>query len=81
MKAAGYSEADVDEASSLYLLTIRCRRMDSGWNELKAERKADQNKPWYDACPYLDRELVNNGMKKPIQMSKPKPETRPRNTN
>jgi pimeloyl-ACP methyl ester carboxylesterase len=58
MKAAGYSEADVNEAGSLFLLTIRCRRTDSGWNELKAERKADQNKPWYDACPYLDRDAT-----------------------
>jgi uncharacterized protein len=56
MKAAGYSEADVNEAGSLFLLTIRCRRTDSGWNELNAERKADQNKPWFDACPYLDRD-------------------------
>jgi pimeloyl-ACP methyl ester carboxylesterase len=56
MKAAGYSEADVNEAGSLFLLAIRCRRTDSGWDELKAERKADQNKPWYNACPYLDRD-------------------------
>jgi pimeloyl-ACP methyl ester carboxylesterase len=56
MKATGYSEADINRASSLSLLTIRCRRTDSGWNELKAERKADQNKPWYDVCPYLDRD-------------------------
>ena len=56
MKAEGYSEADVNEAGSLYLLTIRCRRTDSGWNELKAEREADQNKPWYNACPYSDRD-------------------------
>lgn len=54
MQAAGYSKADVNEASSLSLLTIRCRRMDSGWKDLEAERKSDENKPWYSACPYLD---------------------------
>jgi pimeloyl-ACP methyl ester carboxylesterase len=56
MKAAGYSKADVNEARSLYLLTVRCRRTDSGWNELDAERIANQNKPWYNACPYMDRD-------------------------
>ena len=55
MKAAGYSEADVNEARSLYLLTSRCRRTDSGWSELEAARKAGQNKPWHNANPFLDR--------------------------
>jgi pimeloyl-ACP methyl ester carboxylesterase len=55
MKAAGYSEADVNEAGSLYLLTMRCSRTDNGWDELKTERQADQKRTWYRACPYLDR--------------------------
>lgn len=55
MKAAGYSQADANEARSLYLLTSRCRRTDKGWDELEAARKAARNKPWYDANPFLDR--------------------------
>ncbi|MGH7952088.1 MAG: alpha/beta hydrolase family protein, partial [Limisphaerales bacterium] len=52
VKAAGYSETDVREAVSLYLLNSRCTRTGSDWDELKAAHKADQNKPWYKANPY-----------------------------
>ncbi len=54
MKAAGYSKADVDEARSLNLLNSRYVQTGSNWNEVEAARRADQNKPWYNACPYLD---------------------------
>ncbi|MGA3283414.1 MAG: alpha/beta fold hydrolase [Verrucomicrobiota bacterium] len=53
MKAAGFSETDLREARSLYLLNSRCTRTDSGWDEFEAVRKAAQNKPWYNANPYL----------------------------
>jgi len=54
MKAAGYSKADLNEARSLYLLNSRYERTGTDWNEVEAARKADQNKPWYNANPYLD---------------------------
>jgi pimeloyl-ACP methyl ester carboxylesterase len=53
MKLTGSSETDIHEAVSLYQLISRCTRTGSGWDELEAARKADQNKPWYNACPYL----------------------------
>ena len=53
MKAAGYSKADVNEARSLYLLNSRYERTGTDRNEVEAARKADQNKPWYNANPYL----------------------------
>ena len=56
MKAAGYSKADVNEAHSLSLLTVQCRATDRSWDELEAARKAAQKKPWYNACPSLDRD-------------------------
>lgn len=56
MKGAGSSKADIDEARSLSLLTYHCRATGGGWNELEAARKAARNKPWYDACPFLDRD-------------------------
>lgn len=56
MKAAGYAKADVDEARSLSLLTVQCRATDRGWDELEAARKAARKKPWYSACPFVDRD-------------------------
>jgi uncharacterized protein len=53
MKAAGYSKADLREALTLYQLDSHCTRTDNGWDKLKAVRKAYQNKPWYNACPFL----------------------------
>src|SRR5580704_14709997 len=52
MKAAGYSEADVNAARSLSLLAYHCGATDSGWDKLKAARKAARNKPWYNANPF-----------------------------
>lgn len=49
MKAEGYSATDVDEARSLYLLSSRYMQTGRNWNEVEAARKADQNKPWYNA--------------------------------
>jgi hypothetical protein len=49
MKAGGYSEADLNEARSLLLLASRCKRTDSGWEDLETARKAARNKPWYNA--------------------------------
>jgi pimeloyl-ACP methyl ester carboxylesterase len=56
MEAEGYSRADCDEARSLYLLAARCQRTGNGWDEVEAERKADQNRSWYIACPYLNND-------------------------
>jgi pimeloyl-ACP methyl ester carboxylesterase len=56
MEAAGYSKADCNEARSLFLLAGRCQRTDSGWDEVEARRKADQNKEWYAGCPYLNND-------------------------
>ena len=53
MKAGGYSEADIDEASSLSLLTIRCRRTNRGWNEVEAA----QEKPTRTS-PGITRALI-----------------------
>ncbi|MDE3068378.1 MAG: alpha/beta fold hydrolase [Verrucomicrobiota bacterium] len=66
MKAAGYSENDVREAVSLYLLTSRCTRTGSGWDELKAARNADQNKPWYNVNPFV-RGVISPGADKQWQ--------------
>ena len=48
MKAAGFSEADLHEALSLYRLNSRCTQTGSGWDEFEAAHKAAQNKSWYN---------------------------------
>jgi alpha-beta hydrolase superfamily lysophospholipase len=57
MKAAGYFKADLSEARSLYLLNSRYQRTGSDWNGVEAARKADRNKPWYNACPFLGNDF------------------------
>jgi pimeloyl-ACP methyl ester carboxylesterase len=54
MKAAGFSEADLREALSLYQSNSRCAQADRGWDEFEAACKAVQEKPWYngDVHPY-----------------------------
>lgn len=56
MKAAGYSEADLREALALYRLDSRYMRTGGDWHEVEAARKADQTRPWYNACHYLDND-------------------------
>ena len=53
MKAAGFSEADLREALSLYNLDSRCAQIDS-WDEFTAANKTAKDKPWYndDVHPY-----------------------------
>lgn len=48
MKTAGYSDADLREALSLYYLDSRCARTDRGWDEFTAANKTAKDKPWYD---------------------------------
>ena len=54
MKAAGFSETDLREALSLYLLNSHCAQTGSGWDEFEAASKAAKDKPWYndDVHPY-----------------------------
>ncbi|HEY2083778.1 MAG TPA: alpha/beta hydrolase, partial [Verrucomicrobiae bacterium] len=66
MKAAGYAKADVNEARSLYLLNSRYQRSGRNTNEVEAAHKADRNKSWYNACPYLGNDF--SGVSKQWQL-------------
>ena len=66
MKAAGYSNAEVNEARSFYLLSSSYRLTGTNWGELETARKASQNKLWYDSNPYLDNDL--SGVSKQWQL-------------
>jgi uncharacterized protein len=48
MKAAGFSDADLSEALSLYHWNSRCARTGTGWDAVDAAIAAARHKPWYD---------------------------------
>jgi dienelactone hydrolase len=48
MKAEDFSDADLNEAISLYQLDSHCAQMGSGWDEFEAACRVVQNKPWYN---------------------------------
>jgi pimeloyl-ACP methyl ester carboxylesterase len=66
MKALSYSQADLVQARSLYLLNSRYEWTGTNWNEVEAARKAAQNKPWYNTNPYLEN--VASGVYKQWQL-------------
>jgi alpha-beta hydrolase superfamily lysophospholipase len=48
IKAAGFSEAELREALSLYQLNSHCAQTGNGWEVFDAARKTAQNKRWYN---------------------------------